>query len=85
MVTVTSSASYPHFVNMFVINNFANEKLVIMSSIGQNTAGPGNAVVRHESVCKWANTSSQVTSVIFNDDDTGQIAQNSFLKVWGSD
>ena len=54
-----------HFINMFIINNSANEKLVISHTAIQNTAGAGNAPIRFEAVSKWANTSSQITSLKF--------------------
>ena len=54
-----------HFINMFIINNSANEKLVISHTNNQNTVGAGYAPVRFEAVSKWANTSSQITSLKF--------------------
>ena len=74
----------PQFSNMFIINNSANEKLAMNHMVYQNTAGAGNAPERAESVGKWANTSSQITSI----DITGgsaTLSTSSFMKVWGSD
>ena len=72
-----------HFINMFVINNSANEKLGIIHSIN-TTAGAGNAPNRREIAFKWANTSNQITEIDF-DASTGNYDSASFLKVWGAD
>ena len=74
----------PKFVNMFVINNSSNEKLGIAHEVSQNTAGAGNAPNRTESVFKWDETASQITSVqIIN--LSGTWNTGSILKVWGAD
>ena len=73
----------PHFINMFIINNSSNEKLVMSHMNFQNTAGAGNAPSRSEQVHKWANTSSQITSmqlVTGSGNFTG-----GQIKVWGAD
>ena len=73
----------PHFVNMFIINNASNEKLVMSHLVTQNTAGAGNVSSRQEASHKWANTSSQITSmqlVTGSGNFTGGL-----IKVWGSD
>jgi hypothetical protein len=54
---------HPHLSNMFIINNSANEKLVIAHVFDQNTAGAGTAPTREEAVGKWANTSAQITEI----------------------
>jgi len=49
----------------------------------QGTSGAGNAPERVDSVGKWTNTSSQITSI----DITGgsaTLSTSSFMKVWGS-
>lgn len=79
-----SSYSSPSFHNSFIINNSANEKLVTSHTVVQNTAGAGTAPSRQEVVGKWANTSSQITSISFTNSDTGDYAAGSILKVWGS-
>ena len=72
------------FANMFVINNSANEKLVISNSVGDSTAGAGTQPDRREFVGKWANTSSQITSVQIKNSGSGDFDTGSILKVWGS-
>ena len=72
-----------HFINMFIINNSANEKLVILHANNQGTAGAGFAPNRSEAVCKWANTSSQITSLKFMT-GSGNFTGGT-IKVWGSD
>ena len=80
---ILSSTSYNEFANMFIINNSSNEKLVMSHMNFQNTAGAGNAPSRSEQVHKWANTSSQITSmqlVTGSGNFTG-----GQIKVWGAD
>ena len=79
------TASGRHFINMFVINNSANEKLFLSQVVHQGTAGAGNAPNRREGAKKWTNTSSQVTSLQFTNDASNDILSGSTLKVWGSD
>jgi len=76
-----NTANTPFFVNMFVINNSANEKLTYGSIVGQNTAGAGTAPKRDEVVGKWANTSAQITSLNLIA-SSGNMA--GYLRVWGS-
>ena len=79
------SNANPKFINMFVINNQSNEKLVISHTIEQNTAGAGNVPFRNELVGKWANTSNQITNITFTDISAGSyFGTSSFIKVWGS-
>ena len=79
-----SGAVTPVFINGFIINTSANEKLIIAHQIEQNTAGAGNAPNRREFVGKWANTSSQITELDFTTTSNNYTA-GSFLKVWGAD
>ena len=73
------------FINFFIINNSANEKLVIGNAVKQNTAGAGNAPTRRETAQKWSNTSSQITSFkILRDSGSGTFTTTSQIKVWGS-
>ena len=80
----TANQGVPVFFNIFVVNNSANEKLCIAHIIDQGTAGAGNAPNRQESVGKWANTSSQITSIQVQNDRAGDFNTGSILKVWGS-
>jgi len=90
--TVTSNGNWsaeggtdtPILLNMFFIHNSANEKLGIVHSIRSETAGAGTAPSRKEWVCKWSNTSSQITSFDFNL-TSGSFSTASTVKVWGSD
>ena len=71
------------FENVFIINNSANEKLVINHTVNQSTAGAGTAPTRRETVAKWANTSNQITEIDVNT-STSTFA-NAYLRVWGAD
>ena len=84
MQMTISTHTTPSFINCFAINNSANEKLVMNHSVDQNTAGAGNAPVRVEGVHKWANTSSQITSINFKTSGGANLGTNTKLKVWGS-
>ena len=47
--------------------------------------GAGTAPDRTEYTAKWANTSSQITSINFANSDPGSFGTKSFIKVWGHD
>ena len=73
------------FVNGFVINNSANEKLMIIHSSSSNTAGAATSPDRVETVTKWANTSAQMNILqLFTSAGTGNPTAGQ-IKVWGSD
>ncbi len=72
------------FFNCFVINNASNEKLFIIHSVKQNTAGAGTAPRRKEVVGKWSNTSNQINIVEYLQSEAGSFDTGSFIKVWGS-
>ena len=74
------------FLNMFIVNNSANEKLGMYETVTQNTAGAGNVPSRREMVFKWTNTSSQITKSVFTKKGSGTDLQaGSIIKVWGHD
>ena len=76
--------STPAFANVFIINNSANEKLVISHSCEQSTAGAGNAPRRAEAVSKWANTSDSITNIKCTLAGSTTFNSGSIIKVWGS-
>jgi len=81
--TTISTTDLGHFVVGFIINNAANEKLIMIPQIIQrNTAGGGTAPTRWEVYGKWANTAAQITSIQFVC-TSGNLTVNDF-KVWGS-
>jgi hypothetical protein len=73
-----------YFVNQFIINNSANEKLCIGHQNRIDVTGAGNAPIRSERVDKWANTSAQITEIDFDNSLGGIDISNAYLKVWGS-
>jgi len=77
------SASYPQFVNIFVVNRSANEKLVICHSVGRGGTPAAQPVFRRETVAKSENTSTSITEVDFVS-STSTFASGSEFKVWGS-
>lgn len=74
--------THPHYDNMFIINNTSNEKLGIIHRISQGIAGAVNAPNRQEAVFKWANTSSQISSIQMIN---AASVDRCIIKVWGAD
>ena len=72
-----------HFVNMFIVNNASNEKLVIVHATTNNGAGAGNASQRRETVGKWVETTNQCDRITIAT-DAGTFTGGQ-LKVWGAD
>ena len=67
------------------ITNIADkEKILIMESVNQNTAGAGNAPSREECVAKWANTSNQITSIQISSGTGGDWGTGSYITVLGA-
>jgi hypothetical protein len=80
-----SSLTTPAFLNLFIVNNSANEKLMIGHLTSAGTAGAGGAPDRRiEYTGKWTNTSSQITNINFNDGGLTDYPAGTILKVWGS-
>ena len=73
------------FFNYFIINNSANEKLCIGHFAQRSTAGAGTAPARGEFVCKWTNTSAQITEIDLMQQTTSiNWGTDVYMKVWGS-
>jgi|LWDU01.1.fsa_nt_gi hypothetical protein len=72
------------FGSGFIINNSANEKLLTSHWARNRSSGAGTAPERFESTGKWANTSSQITSVQLIHDGSSNWDSDSIIKVWGS-
>ena len=83
-IDIESGSQRAKFVNMFIINNQSNEKLVIFNQMDYGASGAGNAPNRWEGVGKWTNTSNQITEINFKQLDAGDYASGAFIKVWGS-
>jgi len=85
-INATGGASHTAcLMNGFIINNSANEKLVITHQVAVEQTGSGTAPRRSEGVTKWANTSDSITSIQIINKSTGNFGTNSILKVWGHD
>ena len=69
------------FYTGFIVNNASNEKLLTGNAVFGNTAGSGLIGNRGQVANKWANTSAQITSILFMGTtlDSGAV-----MKVWGS-
>jgi len=71
--------------NMFIINNSADEKLMIFSTTFDTASGAATAPMKILGVCKWANTSAQITRIQVDDNTGTGFNAPSFLKIWGAD
>lgn len=70
----------------YMCNISGEEKLFLMWTIDQNTAGAGNAPTRRELAGKHVTTSGQITDVEWYDNAAGtSIANDSNLSVIGTD
>jgi len=85
MAATSGAVSDNEFWNIFVINNSGNEKLCIAHAVRQNTAGASNVPNRTEMVGKYAYTSGQLDRFRLFNDQAGDLASGSIIKVWGSD
>ena len=86
LINIVGNDTTPIFVNYFIINRSASEKLVIGHSAFQGTSGAGTAPQRAEGVGKWANTSSQITEIdIVNTSADSDYGTGTIMKVWGAD
>ena len=79
-----SIADKPSFIWGYIINVSSKEKLVIVHNVDYGGSGAGMVPNRVEEVAKWANTSSQITSLDWSL-NTGNYRSGTILKVWGSD
>jgi hypothetical protein len=84
VINRNAAADVGRYANFFVINNSANEKLLIGHGVEEETSGAANAPTRNEAVGKWANTSSQITEVSITT-ASGNLRSGAELRVWGSD
>lgn len=82
-IEMFGATTTPIFVNMFIVNNSANEKLVIGHTVNQNTIGAASTPNRREFVAKWTNVASQITEIDL-DSTVGNWDSESIIKVWGS-
>ena len=71
--------------NMFIVNKSDKEKLGMIDTNSGEASGAGNAPTRDECVFKWANTSSQITKIDFDNNKAGDWASGSYIKVYGAD
>ena len=79
-----ANAAQNHFVNIFIINISAREKLSIGHTVRDGGAGVGNSPDRKEWGGKWDITGSQITSIQAVNAGAGSFDTGSIIKVWGS-
>lgn len=74
------------FMNMFIVNNASNEKLIQYWIIAPGSTGAAATPTRLEVVGKWANTVDQIDVLEWrNVAGGGDYGTNTIIKVWGSD
>ena len=73
------------FTNLFIINNSANEKLIMGHSVDQNTATAGYVPRRTEFVGKHVTTGSQLDIIGMYSGGSDTFDAGAVIKVWGSD
>lgn len=78
-----ATAAYPQFATLDIINISAQEKLIIVQSMTQNSAGAGNLPARYYATSKWANTAAQITTITATNGGTGDYAIGSEMVVLG--
>jgi len=78
-------ASYPLHGSLEIINMSSVEKVATGFVFPQAAAGSATAPVRLEFAGKWANTSAQISSISFNNLDSGDYAAGSEVVVLGHD
>ena len=84
-IQISRNGKEGDFMSAFIVNNSANEKLLISHSISVgDTLGAGAVPNRGEIVGKWTNTSSQITSIVVSA-NADSIPAGWIIKVWGSD
>lgn len=85
IVLAGGAGSFPFYLEIFVTNIAAQEKLPQYLNRRPNTAGAGNAPFRDEGVGKWANTADQISRVDIVNTSTGDFAIGSEVVVLGHD
>ena len=83
--TLQSDTGNKSLSSTFIVNNSANEKLLISNAVKFTTAGGSTAPNRNDMVGKWTNTSSQITDIKYWQSGSGSFDTGSTLKVWGHD
>jgi hypothetical protein len=81
---VSRAAVNPEFLNIFVINNSANEKLIINHTNSRGLTGAANAPQRLEGVHKWANVLAQITSIQYTEITPNNHSSASIMNVYGA-
>ena len=71
----------------YIINKAGNEKISLMETNRNKTTGAGTASERFETIGKWADTSSAITSYQLKTDQVSnsEWTTNTKIRVWGSD
>jgi len=83
MVYQSSGTNVPVFLNMFIVNTSADEKLAISHFMRQSTAGAGTEPKRVESFNKWTNTAAQITNITVTS-GSGNLGSLTEMRIWGS-
>lgn len=86
-LTQNPSAGMNQLFTLNISNNLSSEEKIMYGTIvNSGNSGAGNVAGRMEIACKWANTSSQITTItIMRDAGTGSYNTDTRITVWGWD
>ena len=82
-IAVWTDKDQPTMYTLNITNISDEEKLIIMEEVA-TVSGAGNAPTRSETVAKWTNTSSQITSIKVTNSDVGDFDTGSYITVLGA-
>ena len=71
------------YAEMFIFNGQPQQKLILTEQTAVGSTG-NTAPNRAEQVARWDNTSAQITSIQFNQTNSGSYT-SARVRVWGSD
>ena len=78
------SSTNKEFANMWISNHADYDKVIICNAANGGNDGGGNSPDRTTYALKWANTSSQITSMKLYNGQSGDYSKAK-LKIWGMD
>jgi len=85
-IEMTKAGATPtSLVIMYSMNIATQEKLIIIKDVESSATGSGTSPNRMEVISKWTNSSAQITTVNFGNDDAGDYATDSNATVFGTD
>ena len=84
-IFISGGAGINMFGTMIIRNQSDKNKLCIYHDVTNDIVGAGNDTGRTEGAVKWANTSSQITTINCANSGGGSYDVGSFIEVWYAD